>query len=156
MSRHSTVQQASRILEVDKETLLSWEKEFAEYLKLELYNGKKRRYNQKQMETLSKIKDLLFIEQYTIKGAKRRMDIDNILLDPLGVDSNFKSTVVFMLSSIMKELQKTQDESKKLAAQVEYLRDEKKQISNKLWEEQNKGIKSFFFKKLRIKQLAHE
>jgi len=156
MAGRLTIRQVSNILQVEESTLRFWEKEFEEYLKLDVQKGQRKRYTQQQLEVLSKIKELLHIEQYTIKGAKRRLDLDNTIADPLGVEHNFKTTVVFMLSSIMKELQKTQEESKKLSQQVELLRREKKRIAAQLAEEQNRGIFDILKQRIRLKHLAEE
>jgi DNA-binding transcriptional MerR regulator len=156
MSSRLTVRQVSNILQVEESTLRFWEKEFEEYLNLDVQKGQRKRYTQQQLEILAKIKELLHNEQYTIKGAKRRMDLDNTIADPLGIEHNFKTTVVYMLSSIMKELQKTQEESRKLSQQVELLRREKNQIAAQLAEEQSKGIIDILKQRIGTRYLAEE
>lgn len=156
MSSRLTVREVSNILQVEESTLRFWEKEFEEYLNLDVQKGQRKRYSQQQLEVLAKVKELLHTEQYTIKGAKRRLDLDNTIADPLGIEHNFKTTVVYMLSSIMKELQKTQDESKKLSQQVELLRREKNQIAAQLAEEQSKGILDILKHRLGTRHLAEE
>lgn len=156
MAGRLTIRQASNILQVEESTLRFWEKEFEEYLNLDVSKGQRKRYTQQQLEIFGKIKELLHTEQYTIKGAKRRLDLDNTIADPLGVEHNFKTTVVFMLSSIMKELQKTQEESRKLSQQVELLRREKSRIEAQLIEEQNKGIFDVLKQRIGLRHLAEE
>lgn len=156
MSGRLTVRQVSNILQVEESTLRFWEKEFDEYLSLDVQKGQRKRYSQQQLEILAKIKELLHAEQYTIKGAKRRLDLDNTIADPLGIEHNFKTTVVYMLSSIMKELQKSQEESKKLAQQVELLRREKNQIAAQLAEEQSRGLFEIVKQRLGTRHLAEE
>ncbi|MGI6227730.1 MAG: MerR family transcriptional regulator [Peptococcales bacterium] len=156
MSSRLTVREVSNILQVEESTLRFWEKEFEEYLSLDVQKGQRKRYSQRQLEVLSKIKELLHTEQYTIKGAKRRLDLDNTIADPLGIEHNFKTTVVYMLSSIMKELQKTQEDSRKLSQQVELLRREKNQIAAQLAEEQSKSIVDILKQRLSTRHLAEE
>jgi len=143
LSEKLTINQVSEILQVEPSTIRFWEKEFAEYLKINCPKGKRKRYTEEHLETFSQIKELLYTEQYTIKGAKRRLELEKTLTSALGIEHNFKNTVVFMLSSIMEELQKAREESKKLARQVELLRLEKKSIQDRLLEEQNKSLLEF-------------
>jgi len=138
-----TINQVSEILQVEPSTIRFWEKEFAEYLKISCPKGKRKRYTQEHVEIFSQIKELLYTEQYTIKGAKRRLELEKTLTSALGIEQNFKNTVVFMLSSIMEELQKAREESRNLARQVELLRLEKKSIQERLLEEQNKSLLEF-------------
>ncbi|MFZ5943362.1 MAG: MerR family transcriptional regulator [Bacillota bacterium] len=156
MSGRLTVRQVSNILQVEESTLRFWEKEFEEYLNLDIQKGQRKRYTQQQLEVLAKIRELLHTEQYTIKGAKRRLDLDNSIADPLGVEHNFKTTVVFMLSSIMRELQKTQEDSRKLSQQLELLRREKNRIAAQLEEEQNKGFLDLLKQRIGARSLAEE
>ena len=143
LSGKLTINQVSDILQVEPSTIRFWEKEFDEFLKITCPKGSRKRYGEGHLETFSQIKELLYIEQYTIKGAKRRLELERALTSALGIERNFKNTVVFMLSSIMEELQKTREESKNLAKQVELLRSEKKDIEVRLMEEQSKGLLEF-------------
>ena len=152
MSEKITINQVSEILQVEPSTIRFWEKEFAEYLKVNS-KGKRKRYTEEHLEMFAQIKELLYTEQYTIKGAKRRLELDKALNSALGIEQNFKNTVVFMLSSIMEELQKAREESKKLARQVELLRHEKKNIQEKLLEEQNKSLLEFLKGKISTRKL---
>lgn len=154
MTEKLTIQQVSHILQVEVSTLRFWEKEFEEYLKLKGNKGARKRYNQDQLEVFSQIKELLQTEQYTIKGAKRRLELDRTLASALGVEQNFKTTVFHMFNAIMEELQKAREESKKLAHEVQLLRTEKELIEGKLLEEQNKGLFEFLRDKLQLKKTS--
>jgi len=152
LSEKLTIQQLSNILQVEVSTLRFWEKEFEEFLNLKNSRGTRKRYGQDQLEVFSKIKELLQSEQYTIKGAKRRLELDKTLTSALGIEQNFKTTVFQMFTAIMEELQKTREESKKLAHEVQLLRTEKEMIEEKLLEEQNKGLFEFLKDKLQMKK----
>jgi len=147
-----TIQQVSNILQVEVSTLRFWEKEFEEFLNLKNNRGTRKKYGQDQLEVFAQIKELLQSEQYTIKGAKRRLELDKTLTSALGIDQNFKTTVFHMFTAIMEELQKAREESKKLAYEVQLLRTEKDMIEGKLLEEQNKGLFEFLRDKLQIKK----
>jgi DNA-binding transcriptional MerR regulator len=136
-----TIQQMSNILQVEVSTLRFWEKEFEEYLNLKNNRGSRKRYGQDQLEIFSQIKELLQAEE-----------LDKTLASALGIEQNFKTTVFHMFTAIMEELQKTREESKKLAYEVQLLRTEKEMIESKLWEEQNKGLFDFLKDKLQIKK----
>ncbi|HHU33145.1 MAG: MerR family transcriptional regulator [Zhaonellaceae bacterium] len=152
MTEKLTIQQVSNILQVEVSTLRFWEKEFEEFLNLKSNRGTRKKYGQDQLEVFAQIKELLQSEQYTIKGAKRRLELDKTLTSALGIDQNFKTTVFHMFTAIMEELQKAREESKKLAYEVQLLRTEKEMIEGKLLEEQNKGLLEFLKDKLQIKK----
>ncbi|MCR6546760.1 MerR family transcriptional regulator [Dehalobacterium formicoaceticum] len=135
-----TIDQAGNILQVEVSTLRYWEKEFNDFLNINCPKGQRARYTEENIEMFSQIKELLYNEQYTIKGAKRRLEMERTLTSGLGIDSNFKTTVFFMFSAIIQELQKTREESKNLARQLELLRKEKEDIEDKLTEEQQKSL----------------
>lgn len=154
MSEKLTIQQVSNILQVEVSTLRFWEKEFEEYLKVKSNKGARKRYTQDQLEIFAQIKELLQTEQYTIKGAKRRLELDRTLASALGVEQNFKNTVFHMFNAIMEELQKAREESRKLAHEVQLLRMEKEIIEGKLLEEQNKSLLEFLKDKLQVKKAS--
>jgi len=142
-----TIDQVSNILQVEVSTIRYWEKEFNEFLKINCPKGQRVRYAEKHLEIFAQIKELLYTEQYTIKGAKRRMELDRTLTSALGVEQNFKTTVFFMFSAIIQELQKSREESKNLARQLELLRKEKEKVEEKLTEEQQKSLWKFLAEK---------
>jgi DNA-binding transcriptional MerR regulator len=151
-----TVKEAARILQVEESTVRFWEKEFAEFLLIKADKGQRNRYTQENIEMFTKIRELLHTELYTIKGAKRRLELDRTVGDSLGVDHNFKTTVVFMFSSILTELQEARKEADKLSREVQNLKRAKNEIEEKLWEEQSRGLLGFFRTRLRVKQVEGE
>ncbi|MFZ5639861.1 MAG: MerR family transcriptional regulator [Bacillota bacterium] len=152
MDNYLSLKQVSTILEVEPSTVRFWEKEFAEFLHLRTGKGIHKRFSEKSLETLAQIKDLLQTEQYTIKGAKRRLEMDRSLNCAIGVDHNFKTTVFFMFSAIIQELQAYRLESRELAAKLADLQTEKDEIEEKLAEEQSRSLLDFIKNKLQIKK----
>jgi len=152
MEKYLTLKQASIILEVEPSTIRFWEKEFDEFLNIRSGKGQHKRFSEKNVETLSQIKELLQTEQYTIKGAKRRLEMDRSLNSAIGVDHNFKTTVFFMFSAIIQELQAYRQESRELAGRLENLRLEKSAIEEQLAEEQSKSLLEFIKNKLQSKK----
>lgn len=153
MENFLSLKQVCTILEVETSTVRFWEKEFAEFLNIRNGKGVHKRFSEKSLETLAQIKDLLQTEQYTIKGAKRRLEMDRSLNCAIGVDHNFKTTVFFMFSAIIQELQAYRQESRELAAKLANLQLEKSEIEEKLAEEQNKSLLEFIKNKLQNKKL---
>lgn len=149
-----TINQVSDILQVEASTIRFWEKEFEDFLKVSCSKGTRKRYTQDNLEMFSSIKELLYTEQYTIKGARRRLELDQSLASALGIEQNFKDTVVFMLSSIMEEMQKAREESRNLAHQVELLRYEKQNIEDRLIEAQNRGLLEFLMDKVSVRRVG--
>ncbi|HHX50838.1 MAG TPA: MerR family transcriptional regulator [Clostridia bacterium] len=152
MAEKLSIQQVSNILQVEVSTLRFWEKEFEEFLKTKEPKGKRKRYGQDQLETFSQIKELLQTEQYTIKGARRRLELEKTLTGALGIEHNLKTTIFFMFSAIMEELAKAREESKRLADQVMQLRTQKETVEMKLLEEQDKSLLEFLKDKLQTKK----
>lgn len=152
MENYLSLKQVCTILEVETSTVRFWEKEFAEFLNIRSGKGVHKRFSEKSLETLAQIKDLLQTEQYTIKGAKRRLEMDRSLNCALGVDHNFKTTVFFMFSAIIRELQAYRQESRDLTAKLANLQLEKNEIEEKLTVEQNKGLLDFIKNKLQSKK----
>ena len=152
MEEHLNLKQVANILQIESSTVRFWEKEFLEFLDQPNYKGQRKRFSQNNLETLVQIKELLQTEQYTIKGAKRRMEMDRTLTSALGIDSNFKTTVFFMFSSIIEELQAYRKESKELRYLVQSLQTEKTVIAEQLAEEQNKGILDFIKDRMQNKK----
>jgi len=142
-----TIDQVGNILQVEVSTIRYWEKEFNEFLNINCPKGQRVRYTEEHLEIFGQIKELLYNEQYTIKGAKRRLEMERTLTSALGVEPNFKTTVFFMFSAIIQELQKTREESKKLAHQLELLRKEKEEVEERLTEEQQKSLWKFLASK---------
>lgn len=138
-----TIDQVSNILQVEISTLRYWEKEFNQFLNIKCPKGQRARYTEESIEIFAQIKELLYNEQYTIKGAKRRLEMERTLTSALGIEANFKTTVFFMFSAIIQELQKAREESKKLAHQLELLRKEKEEVEYRLTEEQQKSLWRF-------------
>ena len=149
--KYLTIKQLATILQVELSTIRHWEREFAEYLGQAVIKNQRKLFTPRQLEVFTKIKELLKTEQYTIEGAKRRLELDNILSNSLGVEHNFKTTVFIMLSAIMQELQASRQESRELARQVARLQVEKHKVEEQLQEEQNKGLLDFLKTKLNKK-----
>ncbi len=142
MSQLLTIQQLANILQVEISTIRYWEKEFSQYLP-KVDSKKRRKYSELHLDTFGQIKELLYTEQFTIKGAKRRLDLERTLTSALGIEQSLKSTVLFMFSAIMEELQKARQESRNLAKEIELLREQKENTEQRLLEEQNKSIIEF-------------
>lgn len=151
-----TLKQVATILQVECSTVRHWEKEFAEYMGKAVLINQKKHYTTRQLEVLTKIKELLQTEQYTIKGAKRRLELDNVLAASLGVEHNFKTTVFIMFSAIMQELQAARQESRELAREVARLREEKNRVEEQLAEAENRGLLDYLWRRWPKTRAAEE
>ena len=152
MDQELTLHQVAAILQVETSTVRFWEKEFAEFLHVKAKKGQHKRFSQNNLETLNQIKELLYTDLYTVKGAKRRLEMDRMLTGALGIENNFKTTVFFMFSAIMQELQNYREESRKLTDQVRELRSQKTKIEEQLSEEKNKGFFDFLKTRMQVKK----
>ncbi|MCX7918567.1 MAG: MerR family transcriptional regulator [bacterium] len=67
-----TIREVSKLLGIKEYVLRYWETEFPTLRPLKSSSGQ-RKYKQKDIEKLQRIKHLLYEEQYTIAGAKRKL-----------------------------------------------------------------------------------
>jgi len=63
--------EVAKIVDVEPYVLRYWESEFG--IKLSKSKNKQRLYQKKDIETVQKIKRLLYEERYTIEGAKKKL-----------------------------------------------------------------------------------
>ncbi|MBD3322070.1 MAG: MerR family transcriptional regulator [Chitinivibrionales bacterium] len=68
----------SRICGVPSHTIRYWEKEFGDYLCPNRTAGKQRRYAERDIQRLVRIKKLLWIDGFTIAGAHRTLRGDAV------------------------------------------------------------------------------
>lgn len=68
-----SIGEVSRMLDVESHTLRYWEKEFKDFIKPRRVSRKNRVYTDADIAVLSKIKDLLTVDLFTIAGARRQM-----------------------------------------------------------------------------------
>jgi len=154
MEQYLALNQISEILQVEHSTIRFWEKEFADFLNIKTRRGQHKRFTPEHLEMFDQIKELLYTDMYTIKGARRRLEMDRTLNSALGIESNFKTTVLFMFSAIMRELQNSKEETRALRVEVRNLRDQKSKIEDLLLEEKNKGLFEFLKGKMQIKKVS--
>lgn len=69
-----TISEASAILDVPQHVLRFWESRFSQVKPLKMGGGR-RYYRPEDIDTLSKIRNLLYKQGYTIKGAKKAFGI---------------------------------------------------------------------------------
>lgn len=145
MKKRLTVKEVAQILQVEESTVRFWEKEFKDFLNIKAGVGQRNRYTPENLEMLGKIRELLYSEMYTIKGAKRRLELDRTVGDSLGIDQNFKTTVLFMFSNILDELQRARDEAAALGEEVRELKKANSDMESKLNRPRNRllGILSW-------------
>ncbi len=60
-------------LQLELHVLRYWEEEFVLWLRVERSSKGQRIYNRRQAIILATIKELLYVELYTIEGAKRQL-----------------------------------------------------------------------------------
>lgn len=70
--RYFTIGEASELCKVKPHVLRYWEQEFAQ-LRPTKRTGNRRYYQQKDIETVRKIRTLLYEEGFTISGAKTQL-----------------------------------------------------------------------------------
>ncbi len=71
-----TITEVSKLLDIKPYVIRYWETEFPQ-IRRSRKSGRNRRYNQKEFETISLIKELLYDKKFTIKGAKQALKDSN-------------------------------------------------------------------------------
>ena len=100
--KYFSISEVSEICHLKPHTLRFWEKEFKQ-IKPDVNNGGRRRYQQKDIEIINSIKNLLQEEGLTISGAKKKISQSSNELKSQSKDSKL----------ILKELEKILSEIKK-------------------------------------------
>lgn len=152
MKKLLSTREVSQILQVEERTIRFWEKEFKELLNIKTDKGRKQRFTTENLELLAKIRELLYMEMYTIKGAKRRLELDRSVGDSLGVEHNFKTTVLFMFSTIMNELQQARQETAAMAEKIRELEKTNSSMERELIDARKVGFLSFFRQGMQMKR----
>jgi DNA-binding transcriptional MerR regulator len=78
----------SKICGIPDYTIRYWEREFKEEFSPSRTQGKQRRYGDEDIDRLLQIKKLLWIENYSIKGAKRVLK-GNLMLHDMSTEKDF-------------------------------------------------------------------
>ena len=73
--RYFTISEASDLCEVEAHVLRYWEQEFSQLKPLKR-RGNRRYYQRRDVILIRQIKDLLYNNGYTIKGAKQKLSDD--------------------------------------------------------------------------------
>ena len=73
--RYFTISEASDLCEVEAHVLRYWEQEFSQLKPLKR-RGNRRYYQRHDVILIRQIKDLLYSNGYTIKGAKQKLSDD--------------------------------------------------------------------------------
>jgi len=73
MSEFKTISEVAGQLQLPQHVLRFWETQFSQ-IKPAKRRGGRRFYNSHDLEVLSKIKTLLYVKGYTIKGAKKALN----------------------------------------------------------------------------------
>lgn len=73
INNYLSMKEVTRSLGVPAPTLRYWEKEFAEFLNVARTEGNQRRFSPDDIETISRIKNLIDTEKYTTEGARRQL-----------------------------------------------------------------------------------
>ena len=92
-------------------TIRFWEKEFKQ-IKPKIFSGKRRYYDQKNIETLRKIKFLLKEKGLTINGAKKFLlnessfNLDETSNSSINISKKNLKTKIQKISNLIKEIKK--------------------------------------------------
>ncbi|MDI3503889.1 MAG: hypothetical protein PWP64_825 [Candidatus Cloacimonadota bacterium] len=105
-----TIGEVSNLLDVKPHVLRYWESEIP--MIRPKRRGRQRRYNLQQIETLKKVKDMLYNQHFTIEGARQRLKQDKNLKQELREEALAKQKLKLdaALPAIAKDLKELRDE----------------------------------------------
>jgi DNA-binding transcriptional MerR regulator len=90
-----TIGEVSNLLDVKAHVLRYWESEIPAIRPKK--SGHQRRYSLQQIETLKKIKDMLYNQRYTIEGARQKLKLDKSVLEEAHKEAVAKQSCRWML-----------------------------------------------------------
>ncbi|HOH59533.1 MAG: MerR family transcriptional regulator [Candidatus Cloacimonetes bacterium] len=105
-----TIGEVSNLLEVKAHVLRYWESEIPALRPKK--SGHQRRYSLQQIETLKKIKDMLYNQRYTIEGARQKLKQDKSVLEEARNEAIAKQKLQLsaQLPAIARDLSDLRDE----------------------------------------------
>ncbi len=104
---YHTIGEVSGLCDVPAHVLRYWEKEFVQ-LRPSTRRGKRRYYQQKDIDQINQIRSLLYDQGFTIVGARTQLDKLHTQMKGIEkpvVDNNFLKSIYDELTSIRRELQ---------------------------------------------------
>ncbi len=114
-----TIGEVCNLLDLKPHVIRYWESEFRQ-LKPSRTKGRNRRYSPQQIETLKIIKDLLYIQKFTIKGVKKKLsqiksnEKYNTPIKVKAINEELRNELICCLTELKKILSlEDDDESKK-------------------------------------------
>jgi len=114
-----TIGEVSNLLDVKTHVLRYWESEIPAIRPKK--SGHQRRYSLAQIETLKKIKDMLYNQRYTIEGARQKLKQDKSLLSDAREEAAAKQKLQLSaaLPAIAKDLLELKEELIKIKSKCE-------------------------------------
>jgi DNA-binding transcriptional MerR regulator len=98
----------AKICEVPVHTIRFWEKEFGSYITPDRTVGKQRRYSEDSIRRLMRIRQLLWIDGYSIHGAKRVLSMaDGLPLSGIGIVPNAHDLAITIARFVQEQLTMT-------------------------------------------------
>ena len=103
-----TINNAAKELGLEQHILRFWESRFPQISPIKS-KGNRRLYRQEDMDMLHRIKDLLYNQGYTIEGARKHLESDNIVKE---TDQSDKAIhlIVKQLADLRKRLRSMLDD----------------------------------------------
>ena len=93
--RYFTIGEVSELCGVKPHVLRYWEQEFPQ-LKPVKRRGNRRYYQRQDVIIIRQIRSLLYVEGFTISGARNKLDLDN----PEPLDANRQQAVKTLISEL--------------------------------------------------------
>jgi DNA-binding transcriptional MerR regulator len=105
-----TIGEVSNLLDVKTHVLRYWESEIPAIRPKK--SGHQRRYNLQQIETLKKIKDMLYNQRFTIEGARQKLRQDKSLITDARDEAEAKQKLQLpaQLPAIAKDLMQLRED----------------------------------------------
>ena len=103
-----SIGEVCNLLEVKQHVLRYWEKEFPS-LRPKKGNGRNRKYNDEDIKLLKQIKNMLYVQKYTIEGARKKLKNQRKEKKTAQIEINFKSEKEIAKENIKKQLLEIKD-----------------------------------------------
>ncbi|HOW16976.1 MAG TPA: MerR family transcriptional regulator [bacterium] len=107
----------ANMLDLKPHVLRYWETEFSSFILGEKTEGGQRLYCQQDIDLFEQVKKLLYVEGYSIAGAKKKLSGKDVAADEQDLSEN--AVPKELLSVIKEELQDIRDHIQRIKADME-------------------------------------
>ena len=102
--RYFTIGEVSELCQVKPHVLRYWEQEFSQLNPVKR-RGNRRYYQRHEVELIRTIRQLLYLEGFTISGARQKLESDDDHVEPVAEKANTPKVSKELIGGLINELE---------------------------------------------------